>query len=181
MTGLIFIRHSMPAIDPARPAREWELSAQGVAAAQAMAVRLAAVPVSAIVSSTETKARQTAAALAQPRGLHVQDDADLREHERAGVGFLERPQFEAGVANVFAHPGQRVFGEESADEVFDRFAAALERAGSQNPGTNVMLVTHGTALCIYLARIVGVDPVPFWQALTMPMAVQLDGVRLTIL
>ncbi|UYN98908.1 MAG: histidine phosphatase family protein [Devosia sp.] len=183
MASVIFIRHSIPQIDPALPAREWSLSPAGHDAAQRLSARLAGRNVGAVISSDEIKARQTAAALAAPRGLTVEVDNGLREHERQSVGFLGRERFEAGIAAVFAHPGTRAFGEESADDVFDRFSAAVQHAAMRRGESDgdIAVITHGTALCIFLSRHAGIDPLPFWKSMTLPMAVLLEDHAVTIL
>jgi broad specificity phosphatase PhoE len=180
MAKLILIRHSIPLIDPARPARDWVLSAEGHAAAATLAERLVGHGIGAVVSSDEAKASQTAQALAARLQLPPALDRDLREHERASVGYLPRTQFEASIARFFAEPGVRVFGDEAADEVFSRFSAAVERSMAAKTG-NVALVTHGTALTLYLARTAGIDPLPFWRSLTLPMAIEVAGGSLTVL
>lgn len=180
MTKLILIRHSAPQIDPALPARDWLLSAEGHAAATALAERLAGHGIGKIISSDEPKARQTAEAVASTLNLPLALDRDLREHERANVGYLPRPDFEASIARFFAQPEQLAFGEETADQVFARFSAAVERGAGPNRGT-IALVTHGTALTLYLARTIGIAPLPFWHSLTLPMAIAIEGGVLSIL
>ncbi|UXN74300.1 histidine phosphatase family protein [Devosia sp. A8/3-2] len=66
MAKLIFIRHSAPLIDPALPARDWVLSAEGHAAATSLADRLVGHGIGAVISSDEPKDRQTAEAIASP-------------------------------------------------------------------------------------------------------------------
>ncbi|KFC68791.1 phosphoglycerate mutase [Devosia sp. LC5] len=180
MGKLILIRHSAPLIDPAVPARDWMLSTEGQAASVTLAERLANHGIGAVISSDEPKACQTAEAIAATLQLPLEVDRDLREHERANVGFLPRLEFEAGIARFFAHPGELVFGEETADQVFLRFSAAVERSMGQNRGT-IALLTHGTALTLYLARTTGIAPLPFWRALTLPMAIAVEGRALTVL
>lgn len=170
MARLIFVRHSIPAIDPERPSKDWELSPQGRDAARTLAVRLAQFDIATIVSSDEPKARQTAEALADHLNLPLHLDPDLREHERAAMGFLARPAFEDAIAGLFAQPQDIVFGGESADQVFTRMERAMERA-QRLGGGDLAIVSHGTALTLYIARLAGLDPMPFWKSLTMPMAI----------
>lgn len=180
MAKLILVRHSAPIIDPTIPAREWVLSVEGRAAAAALAKMLADRVIGSVISSDEPKARQTAEEIASAVQLPVILDRDLREHERVTVGYLPRPEFESGIARFFNRPDELGFGEETADQVFLRFSAVVERGMEKSRG-DVVLVTHGTALTLYLARKTDIDPLAFWHALTMPMAVELDGGSLTIL
>lgn len=180
MTKLILIRHSTPQIDQTVPARDWVLSAEGHAAAKALAARLTDYGVDAVISSDEPKARQTAEAIATTLQLPLELDRDLREHERTNTGYLPRPEFEAGIARFFAQPDELAFGEETAGQVFSRFSAAVERSMKQSRGT-VALVTHGTALTLYLARTTGIAPLPFWRSLTLPMAIALEAGSLNLI
>jgi 2,3-bisphosphoglycerate-dependent phosphoglycerate mutase len=173
MARLIFVRHSIPAVDPATPATEWTLSAEGISAAQTLAARLPAL--AAVVSSDEPKAAQTAQLIAAYHRLPFALDADLREHVRASAGFLPRDVFADSIASVFANPHEVVFGDESADQLFARMQAAVERA--DRGAGNVVLVTHGTALTTYVSRTTGLEPMPFWTSLTMPMALSIEAGR----
>ncbi|WP_315860979.1 histidine phosphatase family protein [Rhizobium leguminosarum] len=42
---------------------------------------------------------------------------------------------------------------------------AVARARRAQPSGDLMIVTHGTALSIYAARVLGVDPLAFWRSL----------------
>ncbi|AXA41889.1 hypothetical protein DLJ82_4326 [Rhizobium leguminosarum] len=44
-----------------------------------------------------------------------------------------------------------------------------------------MIVTHGTAMSIYAARVLRVDPLAFWRSLSMPTAVVLDANEMKII
>lgn len=175
MSPLVFVRHSLPLINEALPARDWILSPDGVAAAEALARRLIQQHrIVAVASSTEAKAQGTAEIIARHADLRPSLDPDLCEHRRSTLGFLPRRDFEAGVESLLAHPGDLVFGDETADAVYKRFAAAVSRAATQADGATI-IVTHGTALAIYLSRQADIDPWSLWRSLTMPMALWLDG------
>jgi len=59
-------------------------------------------------------------------------------------------------------------------------AAALAR-GMASGASDVMAVTHGTIMSIYLGRTCGIDPLPFWRALPMPAAAIVEGGRLRLI
>lgn len=177
MTGkLILVRHSAPQVVPGTPQNRWSLSPEGKAAAHALAQRLRAFSPPVIWSSPEPKALETATAIAAALGRPVQEEPDLREHDRASVGYLERAELEAGVASLLASDDDLVFGDESARDVFDRMDRAVRSA--QAASADALLVTHGTAMAIFVARRCSLDPLAFWRALAAPAAVILDGDRL---
>ncbi|HEY7093335.1 MAG TPA: histidine phosphatase family protein [Ktedonobacterales bacterium] len=170
---LLLIRHAAPLILQDAPAREWPLSEEGRQACEAFAGRLAKYRMTAIISSAETKARETAAILATRLGLTPGVDADLNEHRRDNVPYLGRPVFEAAIRRLFAEPDTLVFGQESATQAYTRFAGAVERALAAYPTEDVALLTHGTVMTLYAERHAGVEPFAFWRALAMPDLVAL--------
>lgn len=88
---LLLIRHGAPLILQDAPARAWLLSDEGRRTCEQFAGRLAAYHVTAMLSSAEPKARETAAILAARLGLAPGEDADLNEHKRDNVPWLDRP------------------------------------------------------------------------------------------
>ena len=171
---IVLVRHGKPQIDKSIPSADWKLSADGRATAAALAGRLGDFRFSVITSSPEAKAIGTAEAIASRLGLSVTIDDGLAEQSRRSVGFLPREEVEAGIANLFNNPGQLVFGDETADMCFTRFGQALDRqlVGCTD---DIIAVTHGTILSIYVSRICGIDPMPFWRGLGLPAAIVLTG------
>lgn len=90
-------------------------------------------------------------------------DARLREVDRPFV-----PRFDEAVTSYLS--GTALDGWEDAAAVVRRVGAVVREHGD-----DVIYVTHGTALTLYVAsRCVGVDPVSFWSNLRMPDAWRLD-------
>jgi broad specificity phosphatase PhoE len=169
--ALILIRHSISDVDFAKPYTEWGLTAAGERAAAELADLLGAFNPKDVVTSPERKARATAAILSDRQGVPTHIEPDLREHERSSIGKLPRSDFDDGIRRLLCSTDDLVFGDETADAVFRRFSFALERARSAAPEHDVFAVTHGTAISIYVGRILGIDPVAFWHDLPMPAAV----------
>jgi broad specificity phosphatase PhoE len=157
-----------PSVGPwfGRRARGRELSDQ-----------LAAFRPAAIHTSPERKARETAAIIAARLGTSILQDEALEEHRRSNMGFLPQPEFEDGICRMVRSPTELVLGEESADAVFVRFQDALDRARRASANSALFVVSHGTAISIYIGRVLGVDAWAFWRSLTTPMAMIIsDGV-----
>lgn len=162
------MRHSSSNIDRATPARHWDLSAEGVERAARLAELLAReLAIDAVYSSSELKARATAAPIAARAGVTVIEDARLNEHTLDG--FLERDAFERGLERYFACPDRVVFGSESADAVYGRLAAALHDVHAP-----AVVVSHGRALTTLVSRCTGQDPLALWRSLAMPAYVVFD-------
>jgi broad specificity phosphatase PhoE len=162
----------MPQIDENVPSAQWKLLPQGADAAAALAERLREFQFSQIASSPEPKAVGTAQAIASRMGLAITIDEDLAEHARKSVGFIPRQDVESGIASLFANPDRLVFGDETANACFERFRQALDRLTAQDAG-DVIAVTHGTVLSVYVSRTLGIDPIPFWRGLGLPCAIVL--------
>jgi broad specificity phosphatase PhoE len=90
---VVLIRHSLPEIDPARPATEWPLSVEGRRRARELAADLRQYGLQLLASSGECRAVQTAATLGEELHLAVDVVPDLHEHDRANVVGLDRPAF----------------------------------------------------------------------------------------
>jgi broad specificity phosphatase PhoE len=128
------------------------------------------------VTSLERKAHETATVIAGGFGVPIAVDEDLREHERASAGFLPAAQFVQSVEELLRSSRELVFGDEAADAVFHRFKGAVDRARRASPDRDQVVVSHGTAISIYVGRILGVDPVALWRELRTPTAlIMQDG------
>ena len=165
---LVLVRHSLPEIDPSRPGREWSLSPERSRRARQLAPCLAPYHLEVLVSSEEPKAVQTAAIIGEELGLPPEVVPGLHEHDRSGVVGLDREAFLGAIARTFAHPGERVFGAESADEARERFTGVLGQLLARYPERNLCVVAHGTVLSLYVAEREGSDAYALWQRLGLP-------------
>jgi len=172
MRRLILIRHSVPEIRRDVPAAEWRLSTEGAQRARAFARLLRPEGATAVFTSCEPKAVETATGIAEQLGLAVENVVGLHEHERPRAQMLSREQFEQNIRDLFARPTQLVFGAETADQARRRFTMALMRVVSRTTG-DVMVVTHGTVMTLFVAEATGLEPFAFWKRQQMPFAVTL--------
>jgi broad specificity phosphatase PhoE len=134
-----FVRHAAVELDFATPASTWQLTDDGRAEAEAIAVRLA--PVRRVLSSPEAKAIGTAEPLAARSGVEIEVDARLREVAREP----NLPDYAAHRDSVRRYlEGEPVEGWEPAGDARARFAAALEGLD------DAAVVTHATVLSLFL-------------------------------
>ena len=172
MRRLILIRHSLSAVRPDRPPALWHLTPEGVARAKALAGRVDPGAASRIFSSSEPKALETARVLGEVWRLPVEEVPDLHEQERPANGIVSAEQFEATIAALFARPSEIVFGSESADAARQRFTAAVAGLVARHDG-DIVIVTHGTVMALFIASHTGDDAFELWKQLQMPCATTL--------
>jgi len=149
------ITHPEVDVDPAVAVPQWELSAAG----RARLAHLLQLPwtrtLARVVSSSETKAVQTARALAEPLGLPVLTDPELGENDRSATGFVPPAEFEQLAGAFFAHPGVSVRGWERAVDAQARFVTAVARAVDGATG-DVAVVAHGGVGTLLWCHLAGV-------------------------
>ena len=170
---LLLVRHSVPEIRREVPAAQWRLSEAGVARAAAFATQVDPGTARVVCSSQEPKAFETARALAAAWELEAEPVRGLQEHERPDAQMLSRDQFESRIRDLFARPSEPVFGRETADHARRRFTLAVMRIITRAPD-DVVVVSHGTVMTLFVAEAAGVDPFTFWKKLDMPCAVMLS-------
>jgi broad specificity phosphatase PhoE len=135
-----------------------------------------------ITSSPELKALQTALVLAENLGLKIEVDEDLIEHKRGSKDFVKgRKKFEEKIKELFDKRGELVFGDETADSALERFERALDKQQEVADQDDVLVVTHGTVMSIYVSRRLRVEPFSFWTELGMPMAVVISGNEIEVI
>ena len=169
---VILIRHSVPDIKRDVPAADWHLSAEGTTRARALAGRLHPSGATKVFTSAEPKAVETARALADEWGLAIEAVPGLQEHERPLAQLLSRDEFEQKIRELFTRPSDLVFGAETADQARRRFTMALMRLVTRVTG-DLVVVTHGTVMALFVAEATGVEPFGFWKRQEMPFAVTL--------
>lgn len=173
---LVLIRHAQPDVQPEVPAHRWALSPEGRAQSAQLAERLAPLNIARIVTSVERKALETGQIVAERLGVVWSEAGDLHEHERDVSDYFDsREAFLDHVRRLFAEPQALVFGRETGAAAADRFARAVEVVMGNGPAMqSTAIVTHGTVLALYYARITGQDPYPFWSELGFPGYIVID-------
>lgn len=166
---LVLVRHSLPEMVGGVPASQWGLSTVGRRRCEALAERLSEHEPAVVVTSEEPKAIETGRIIADILDLPLGMEPGLHEHERGAVRYLDdREHFQAQVTRFFEHPGELVFGHETADRAYARFAAAVARILDEHPVGNLAIVTHGTVMTLFIARANRLAPLPFWKSLGLP-------------
>jgi broad specificity phosphatase PhoE len=181
MPRLILVKHSSPKVNPDVPAAQWSLSPEGEARCAALAEAMRAYRPAAIVSSEETKALQTARAVAGALGLDCSTAPDLHEHDRSNVPMMDTREFLSSMALVFKRPDEVALGRESANGACDRFERAVRSIAAQHADGDVLIVSHGTVISLLVSRHNRIDGYQLWRAMGLPSYVVLDAAELSLI
>ena len=132
------------------------LNATGRMQAEALAHRLAALPLDAIYTSTLLRARQTARAVAEVQP-HVRM-VELTDLEEMSWGIHDGSAPGQGIAEAYGRwrTGDYAHAVEEGESILDvqvRAIRAIETILAQEEGRTVLVVTHGRFLRVLLATL----------------------------
>ena len=135
-----------------------ELTAEGLAQAEAIGKRLAREKFDAIVASDLGRAMRTAGSIAVHCKLQVMPEPRLRERSFGAGEGLTYAEIDARWPGVFSRaantdPDAAIPGGESRRQFHERIRAAFESLARDHAGRRVAVVTHGGVLAV-LYRIV---------------------------
>ena len=150
------------------------MSDEGKRRCAPLADALSAASPQLIASSTEPKAVQTAQIIAERLGKPHRAFDGLHEHDRSNVEFLPAEDFDPAVASFFQSPDELVLGKETASQAQERFSAAAQTIIEDSPEGDIVIVSHGTVMALYVARWAGVPALPLWRRLGLPSFVALS-------
>jgi broad specificity phosphatase PhoE len=171
MGPFMLIRHAQPLRDTSCYPAEWDLGPDSVGAILGLADALRDRGRQRLVTSAERKDVQTGRVFADLLDLATSSDPRLNEVHRPSTG--DDGAFGEKVRAYLA--GDAVSGWEHHQTVIDRMQGAVEDAASLAPAA---LVSHGTAMALYLDHLGLVRALEFWPDLTSPDAWVVDGTTL---
>lgn len=144
MSGkVLFITHADVEIDPDVLVPDWGLNATGRARHADFAQGADLWGVTSVYASTERKAREGAAPIAEKLGLPLQTREALGENDRSATGFLPPEEFWPVVEAFFAEPEVSTRGWETAKGAQDRILSAVKEAIAEAAEGDIVIVSHG--------------------------------------
>ena len=171
---IVLVKHAQPVLDPKVPARLWRLGQDGERQAARLASRLDAFKPFTLVCSGEPKAARTCEIVARELGVSMQIVDGLEEFDRPVLPLMSDDEHERLNAQIFDNLARRVIGRESGDDALRRFRAAVMEVIDETPDThNVVVVTHGTVISMFVAERNEVDALELWKRLSCPSFVVL--------
>jgi broad specificity phosphatase PhoE len=165
---LLLIKHSLPVPIPGINAHDWQLSDEGRRRCDALSRRIAPYAPTSIVTSLEPKARETGDLVGRALNVPVESAPDLHEHDRTGVPYLGKEEFESTIRAFFDRPNDLVFGHETAHEAESRFSRAVEETLARHATGTIAIVTHGTVISLFVAAKFRLNPFSLWRRLALP-------------
>ena len=158
MATLWYLTHPQVVVDPDVPVPRWGLSPVGRARAESLSLAGFVDDLTVVWSSTETKARETAAAVVGSREVPVLEREDLGENDRRSTGFLPSEEFERVADAFFARPTESVRGWERAVDAQARVVAAVREVltDPRSGDGDVLVVGHGAVGTLLLCHLLGV-------------------------
>jgi probable phosphomutase (TIGR03848 family) len=163
MTTFLLIRHAL--CDPvgrsiAGRSPGVSLNQRGLQQAEALALRMAELPISAVYSSPLDRAVQTARAIAERKGLRVEQREGLNEidfGDWTGKQLAElQPVAEWQHFNTY-RSGTRIPGGETMQEVLARALNELADVARLRSSSLVAVVSHGDVLRSLICHFLGVS------------------------
>ncbi len=96
-----------------------------------------------IITSSETKAIETAEPLADVLGLNLEIRPEMHENDRSATGFLPPEEFETVADQFFAKAEKSVRGWERAVDAQTRILQAVMACLSEHQQGDILFVGHG--------------------------------------
>lgn len=144
MTTVTVITHPDVVIDPAVAVVRWRLSDRGRARMRAMLQRPWVPSITAVFCSTEQKAVDGAAIVAQHLGIGYTQVVALGEIDRSATGYLPRAEHDATAVACFERPADNVRGWESAIDAQARMVTAVDTIiAGHTGGGDIAVISHG--------------------------------------
>lgn len=172
MKKIYLIRHGQTAANNGKMfqgSMDYPLDALGLSQAQQMATYFQDIPLDAIYSSTMTRAKMTAAALATSKNMAYRTEYDLREAnfgDWEGISFAEiQRRWPKEMEKFFTCPGswEPPHGE-SFLALQQRSCTALQKILAQTEeGQTIALVSHGGIIRAQLCWMLGIPLDNMWR------------------
>jgi broad specificity phosphatase PhoE len=143
-------------LPPDIPVPQWPLSERGKERMKAGLQQPWVAQITAIYSSTERKAIDSAEVLAEACGLPFTQLEALGENDRSATGFLPPDEFETMADAFFANPNLSVRGWERAIEAQARIVSAVEALVAADPTEGaIAIVSHGAVGTLLYCHLAG--------------------------
>jgi broad specificity phosphatase PhoE len=154
------------------------LSTHGRLQCAALADSLVSEPVAVVVASPRVRALETAVAIAEPHGLEVGVEPDLRELDFGELEGRAYDEIAASLPDLYAawmtRPTEVRFpGGESYYDLKARSLAAVAALRSSHDGETVVAVTHGGVVRAVLGDVLGIPDERIFRLSVEPASISM--------
>jgi broad specificity phosphatase PhoE len=173
-TTLVLVKHALPVLDSSKPAKAWQLGAEGERQAKPLAEHLRAFAPLRLIASPEPKATRTAELVAAELGIRSASVDGLQEFDRPQLPLLSKAEHERANEEIFVDPNRRVLGTESGRDALNRFSAAIAAELERTQTQSLVVIAHGTVISLFVGAHSAVDAFALWKQLVCPSYVVLN-------
>lgn len=164
---LLLIRHALPIrVEAADGPADPHLSELGWAQSRALADWLEPEHLDALYTSPMVRARETAIPLAEARRLEARVEEGIAEFDRHADEYVPLEELKAANDPRWRQLVEGGYLEDAgltAAEFQATVVAAIDRIIGDNPGGTVAVVCHGGVINAYLAHVLGIDDLLFFE------------------
>jgi broad specificity phosphatase PhoE len=172
---LILIKHALPILEASKAAKEWKLGDKGKAQASLLAKKMKFYLPFSLFSSDEAKAQATGEIISTESGLNLTTVKGLEEIDRPVLPLLSQQEHRDLNKGIFEEPERAVIGKESANQALDRFSQAIrENVEIILINRNVVIVSHGTVISLFVEKYNNISAFELWQRLSCASFVELN-------
>ncbi len=148
----LLLRHAETSKDPSKPAPEWDLTPESLVTINQCITDGKFDGNTKIYSSTEPKAVATGNPIAKHLSLPIMELEEFVEVKREKK-FLTDEEFLDQKKRELTNLNQIENGVESANQALARFESGIKKLEDKYSGENILIITHGTIMTLYLAKI----------------------------
>ena len=151
-----YLTHPQVNQDPSVPVPEWGISPDGRNRLLRLKDTSELKNTGLVISSTETKATETAEVISNLLGITYVVRQNMHENNRTATGYLPPDEFEKTADDFFSKPLESTRGWERAIDAQKRIVGEFEATVSENPGYDVLYVGHGAVGTLLLCHLLNV-------------------------
>lgn len=147
----ILLRHAETIKDPNRPVTEWDLTPEALVKIDEYISEGKFNNITKIIASTEPKAIATGKPIAKFLNLPIEEMEEFVEVKREKK-FLTDEEFLIQKQKELELRDEKVNGMESGNEAISRFEKGIQDLEGKYSNENILIITHGTILSLFLAK-----------------------------
>lgn len=152
---LIFLRHAETQVDNKVKNSEWSLNDKGKVETLEIAKSNFFDDIDIIIASTEKKAYKTIYPLAEKLKKKILREEELNEIIRDHGKFLETNEYITTMKLCLKNKDQSFNNWETANNALERFSKKIEEIDYEYDRKKILIVSHGTVINLYFAKILG--------------------------